>query len=206
MQQRGRPRSFDRDAALDTAMQVFWAKGYEGATVADLTGAMGLKPPSFYGAFGDKGSLFREVVQRYLATKGAGPRRVLEQTTGVRNAVEAMLRCAAELYAAPGAPGGCLVVTAAINCTPEQTVHADDLAARRLDMHAAICERLDQARQAGELRDHADPGALAEFFTTLLQGLALRARDGASHRDLCQSVALGLKVLDDQLVERAPGR
>lgn len=198
MQTRGRPRSFDRDVALDVAMRVFWEKGYEGTTIADLTGAMGLKPPSFYGAFGDKCTLFREAVQRYAETEGAAPMRALTETPTLKDALEAMLHAAIGLYAKPGKPGGCLVVTAAINCTPEHAGHASALAKRRTRMRSTIEARIRQAQAERQLSAQVDARGLAEFYTTVLHGLALRARDGATAEQLMGSVRLAMRALEPQ--------
>ena len=196
MQTRGRPRSFDRDVALEVAMRVFWEKGYEGTTIADLTGAMGLKPPSFYGAFGDKCTLFREAVQRYADNDGAAPMRALRETPTLKGALQAMLHAAIGLYAQPGRPSGCLVVTAAINCTPEHAGHMSELAERRMRMRTAIEARIAQGQAAHELPAHVDAAGLAEFFATVLQGLALRAKDGASIEQLTGSVDLAMRALE----------
>jgi AcrR family transcriptional regulator len=197
MQTRGRPRSFDRDVALDVALRVFWEKGYEGTTVAELTGAMGLKPPSFYGAFGDKDKLFREVVQRYVATHGAEPMRALNDAPTLKGGLEAMLRSAIRLYADPDRPRGCLVMTAAINCTPEHAGHMSALSERRLLMRASIEARIRQAR-AQDLPGDVDEAGLAEFFTTVMHGLALRAKDGASTEQLMSSIGLAMKALEPE--------
>src|SRR5580658_10543786 len=111
----GRPRSFDIDRALDRALVVFWRKGYEGATLADLTKAVGVNRPSLYAAFGDKKALFRKAFDRYLNGPAAYTQEALKQPTA-RAVIERLLRGAADLNTAPRNPGGCLMVQGALAC------------------------------------------------------------------------------------------
>src|SRR6202140_4309582 len=105
----GRPRSFDIDGALDRALHVFWRKGYEGASLSDLTKAAGVNRPSLYAAFGDKEALFHKALDRYLSGPAAYTQEALKEPTA-RAVVERLLRGAADLNAAPRNPGRCLVV------------------------------------------------------------------------------------------------
>src|ERR671919_2398814 len=107
MAERGRPRSFERDTALRRAMEVFWAKGFDGASMADLTGAMGINSPSLYAAFGSKEDLFREAVALYGATEGTEIWSGLQEAPTARAAVERFLRVSAESFTRPGKPRGC---------------------------------------------------------------------------------------------------
>src|SRR5690606_4395845 len=117
---RGRPRSFDRQAALEQATMLFWEHGYEATSMADLTRAMGIGAPSLYTAFGDKKALLEQVVTAYTATHGAFTARALAEEPHARDAVRRMLREAAARYTEPGHPHGCLIISAAVNCgTPE---------------------------------------------------------------------------------------
>ncbi len=113
---RGRPLSFDRDAALETAMHVFWERGYEAASVADLTSAMGITPPSLYTAFGDKEQLFLEAIERYALGYGSAGARALKEESSARGAIERWLLEAANELTQPCHPRGCMVVMAATNC------------------------------------------------------------------------------------------
>src|SRR5215475_1081680 len=116
---RGRPRGFDREEALRRAMEAFWEKGYEGASLDDLLAAMGgISPPSFYAAFGSKEQLFFEVVERYAKTLGSRPVQALERGSTAREGIEAMLREAVAIFCSPDMPPGCVVVLGAINCAP----------------------------------------------------------------------------------------
>ncbi|MBF6482277.1 TetR/AcrR family transcriptional regulator, partial [Nocardia cyriacigeorgica] len=112
MAERGRPRAFDRDVALRRAMEVFWEHGYEGASMTDLTSAMGINSPSLYAAFGGKEALFREAIELYGRTEGGLTARALREEPTARAAIEAMLRDNAVAYTAPDKPHGCMVVLA----------------------------------------------------------------------------------------------
>lgn len=205
---RGRPRSFDRDQALQQAMQVFWSKGYEGTTMADLTEAIGVKAPSLYAAFGDKDALFREVVEVYSRTVSAEPLRLLQAGKGIRADLQAMLRASVRMYSGkttvPGLPAGkgCMVVISAINCAPENSQHSDALSQRRQKRRNEIRARLLQAQREGEIRADADVTALGDFYTSFLNGLALGARDGVSTARLAATLAPAMLPLEQVLVSR----
>src|SRR5882672_2447452 len=126
----GRPRSFDLDKALDRALQVFWRKGYEGASLSDLTKAMGINRPSLYAAFGNKQALFRKAVDRYAQTPAAYLREALLEPTA-RAVVERLLRGGIDLLTGPHNPPGCLLVQGALSCGKRAEPVRRDLAARR---------------------------------------------------------------------------
>ena len=203
---RGRPRSFDREQALHQAMQVFWSKGYEGTTMADLTEAIGVKAPSIYSAFGDKDSLFREAVDLYARTVSAEPLRLLQGGKGIHEDLYGMLRASVRMYsgktAQPGLPAGkgCMVVIAAINCAPENAQHSDAMSQRRHQRRNEIRARLQQAQRDGEIRADADVTALGDFYTSLLNGLALGARDGISASRLNATLRHAMMPLESVLV------
>src|SRR3984893_16481820 len=114
----GRPRSFDTGKALDSAVDVFWSKGYEGASMADLTSAMGIERPSLYAAFGDKEKLFRQVLDHYQKGPGSLVGAVLQEPTA-RRVIERLLRESADAGTDPGNPRGCLFVQGALACGSE---------------------------------------------------------------------------------------
>jgi AcrR family transcriptional regulator len=185
MPRRGRPRSFDRADALLQAMQVFWALGYEGATLTDLQRAMGgITAPSFYAAFGSKEQLFREAVELYSRTLGAPMMKALAEGATARASIEALLQSAVESFCKPGKPRGCLLVLGAINSVPANKRVQDYLRGLRARREKAIQQRLQRGVAEGELPSALDAGALASFYTTLIDGLAIRARDGASVKSL----------------------
>jgi TetR/AcrR family transcriptional regulator, copper-responsive repressor len=181
---RGRPRAFDRDDALEKAMLLFWKRGYDATSVADLASGLGINPPSLYAAFGDKRSLFLEAVERYADRYGSFLPKALQEGATAYQAIERMLHDAAEMYSLPDCPRGCMVISAATNCTPASAGIADDLRARRVASHGAILARLKKGLGDGDLPDTADVGALADFYAATLYGLSALARDGASREAL----------------------
>jgi AcrR family transcriptional regulator len=197
MARRGRPRAFDRDAALRGAMELFWAVGYEAATLEDLQAAMGgISPPSFYAAFGSKERLFYEVVELYRATIGGEPARALDADATGREAIEAMLTTAAGAFCLPGRPRGCLLVMSAMTCARASKAVEDHLQLLRSQAPDLIRRRLERSVQDGDLPPSADLEALVSFYATVLYGLAVRARDGASHETLMAAVAGAMVAWD----------
>jgi AcrR family transcriptional regulator len=158
---RGRPRGFDRDAALDKAVQVFWREGYDGATVATLCAATGLNPPSLYAAFGDKARLFEAALDRYQASSGAFAAAALSEEPTAEAAIRRLLHEAADRLAGDGQPCGCLVVAGAGS---DPAAREAALARRRLSQDA-ITARIEQGAAAGELPPDADPQALARSWS-----------------------------------------
>ncbi|MFB7507227.1 TetR/AcrR family transcriptional regulator [Streptomyces broussonetiae] len=179
---RGRPRSFDRATALEKALMAFWEHGYEATSVSDLTRIMGIGAPSLYAAFGDKRSLFEEVVRVYTDTHGAFGDRALAEEPTARAAVERMLREAAAEYTDPAHPYGCLVVHAATNCSSAEVEGL--LRERRNANIAAFATRIRADVAAGLLPAGTDAGALARHTGAMIQGMSQQARDGASREDL----------------------
>jgi TetR/AcrR family transcriptional regulator, copper-responsive repressor len=179
---RGRPRSFDRATALEKAILAFWEHGYEATSVSDLTRVMGIGAPSLYAAFGDKRSLFEEVVQEYGARYGSFSDRALAEEPTVRAAMERMLREAAVEYTAPGRPHGCLVIHAATNCSSPEV--EESLRVRRNANIAAFESRVRAGIAAGELSADTDAAALARHVGAVIQGMSQQARDGASREEL----------------------
>lgn len=180
--QRGRPRSFDRETALEKAVLAFWEHGYEGTSVSDLTRAMGIGAPSLYAAFGDKQALFAEVVHAYTERYGTFGDRALAEEPTARAAVARTLREAAAAYTEAGRPQGCLVVHAATNCTTPAV--EESLRTRRNQAVAAFESRIGDGVRAGELPADTDAAALARFTGAVIQGMSQQARDGASREQL----------------------
>ncbi len=198
--QRGRPRGFDRKEALLHAMHVFWALGYEGATLTDLQQVMGgITAPSFYAAFGSKEKLFREAVELYSSTLGRPMMDALAAEPRVRAALEALLHTAIAAFTKPGKPRGCMLVFSAINITPANKAVQDHLRKLRARRRKAIRERLERALAEGELPAGADFKAMACFFTTVMDGLAIQARDGASPKTLRFAANCAMSAWDAML-------
>ncbi|NED11434.1 TetR/AcrR family transcriptional regulator [Streptomyces sp. SID9124] len=190
---RGRPRSFDRDAALAAAVRLFWERGYGATSIGDLTEAMGIRPASLYAAFGDKRSLFEEAVTAYGTTPvGTFMRDALEQEPTAYRAFARLLREAARIYADPSHPSGCMVIKAAVNISPQDAGVADRLRGVRNDNVAAWEARLRDARRTGELPERVNPRALAGYFATVIQGMSQRSCDGAAPEELAEIAELAL--------------
>lgn len=188
MAERGRPRAFDRAEALRRAMEVFWEHGYEGASMSDLTAAMGINSPSLYAAFGGKEALFRAAVELYGHTDGGNTARALREEPTARAAVEAMLRDNAAAYTEANKPHGCMVVLAGSTYTTRNTGIRDFLIDKRRETTEDIRRRLERGVAEGDLPPDTDSAALAGFYTTVLYGLSIQARDGASLAELTASI------------------
>ena len=191
----GRPRSFDKDQALKKAMYVFWERGYEGTTMADLIQSIGMKAPSIYAAFGNKDALFKEVIKSYLPIVVEGQLAALNSSSKIYEAVEATLRACVNLYTAEDNPHTCLIMTAAINTAPEHAEHVETLKTLRDKYKAAWEKRFEQAKSDKQLADDANPSELAEYFTTLIQGMTIKAKDGATKDSLMNISKLAMQVL-----------
>jgi len=196
MAERGRPRGFDRDAALRRAMMLFWQRGYEGVSMADLTAAIGVAAPSLYAAFGSKEALFREAIELYRATAGSATCRALECERTARGAVEAMLRDNADAFTDPALPHGCFVILGAINTAPEHAELGSHLLEYRRDTGRKVLDRLRQGVADGELPAGIDLEALANFCSTVLSGLSIQARDGASRAELQAAIDVTMAAWD----------
>ena len=179
----GRPRSFDTERALDCAMRVFREKGYEGASLSDLTGAMGINRPSMYAAFGDKESLFRKVLDRYAGNTRNFFQQALEEKTA-RAVAERLLYSAIDLQACREGPRGCLITQSALVCGDESESIRRELTSLRHQQEAVIRDRLRSAKKDGDLPDDANPADLARFLTTVMQGMSVLANGGASKAEL----------------------
>src|SRR6202166_3926167 len=190
----GRPRSFDIDGALDRALQVFWRKGYEGASLSDLTKAVGVNRPSLYAAFGDKEALFRKALDRYLTGPAAYTREALKEPTA-RAVVERLLQGAADLNTAPRNPGGCLMVQGALVCGDTGDSIRQELVACRAAGEAALRRRFQRAKSEGDLPADADPADLARYIATVIYGMAVQASGGASRDKLQHVVEMALRTL-----------
>ncbi|MES2029490.1 MAG: TetR/AcrR family transcriptional regulator [Pseudomonadota bacterium] len=178
----GRPREFDTDTALDLALHVFWRKGYEGASMTDLTEAMGITKPSLYAAFGNKEDLFRKALDRYVDGPGGYFRTGLEKPTA-REAVEHILYESVEAVTDPKNPG-CLAVQGALCCGDAAETIKQELTARRSKSEDDLRIRFTRAIAEGDLPGDADAGDLARYVSAILQGMAVQAAGGAPREQL----------------------
>jgi TetR/AcrR family transcriptional regulator, copper-responsive repressor len=191
---RGRPRSFDRETALENAMEVFWKHGYEATSINDLTAAMGINPPSLYAAFGDKERLFMEAIERYQQQRAEALELAFESERTARGAVERLLKDTAERLADCGEPRGCMLVMSTTNCSAESAHIQDAVAKRRFALKARLKARIDRAVKEGELPRGTDTTALTDFYGTVIQGMSMQARDGASCKSLLATVETAMRA------------
>jgi AcrR family transcriptional regulator len=202
-----RPREFDRDDALNKAMRLFWAHGYDQTSISQLTEGMGISSPSLYAAFGDKRRLFEDAVECYESGPTAVARRAMAADTATE-VFDAMMDLAVTEYCRPGNPRGCMVIS------------DPTCAAQRGRCRNAIAARLRKAQKAGDLPQAADPRALADYTFAVLTGLSTLARDGGTRRQLratadvarqswAASLALAAQTTDSQqsmTSSTSPGR
>ena len=187
----GRPRAFDAEKALKRAMLVFWRKGYLGASLSDLTEAMGIKRPSLYAAFGNKESLFRKALDHY----SKGPSAYLNEALREPNAravVERMLRGVVDLLTDPQTPPTCLWVHGALSCGDDPL--QEEFAAQRAAGLAELRTRFKRAIAEGDLPAESDADALARYVQTVNFGLTVQASTGASRTELLRIVEIALKA------------
>lgn len=198
----GRPRSFDTDEALDIAMRVFWAEGYEGASLTRLTDAMGINRRSLYAAFGNKEDLFKKSVERYVEGPGAFVAAALDQPTALK-ATEALLYGAVSAHTMPGFPAGCLLVQSALAAGPADESVRRELADRREASVKEVSVRLERAQAEGDIPPTADSQQLARYIIAVSQGLAVQASSGATRAQLHGVVAQTVALLSAALTQRA---
>ncbi|WP_432981254.1 TetR/AcrR family transcriptional regulator [Dactylosporangium sp. CA-233914] len=187
---RGRPRQFDRDVALHTAVMLFWERGYEATSIDDLSAAMGIGIPSLYAAFGSKRKLFDEVVAEYTRLYRSFMTTAIAEEPTLTDGVRRLLHEAAEACTRPGLPRGCLVISAATNTTSPEV--EEGLRKLRTDGVDVLEGLIRQAIDAGELPADTDARALAHYVCATLQGIAQQARDGAERGTLESIAALAM--------------
>ena len=189
MRRTGRPLSFDRDAALTVAMRLFWQHGFEATSIAELTRAMGITPPSLYAAFGDKQRLFREAVDRYLG----GAKKVaetIEQAATARGAARDLLIAAALGDTGADTPPGCLLASSIVSCSNSAADVREELAVIRRGIEAALRSRIERDVRDGLLPAGSDAEMLAGHVFAVVQGMSTLAKDGAG-RDKLLRIAYG---------------
>jgi AcrR family transcriptional regulator len=183
----GRPLSFDPEIALDAAVQVFWARGYDGASIDELSRAMGLKRPSVYNTFGSKADLFCKVVIRYESHCLKIPRVALSKPH-IRDALTEYVAGYIDVVTDPNTPQGCLEINGAVAGSVESEMIRRLLVDRRQAHFAALSARLDQALMANELREGSNTANLADYIITFLSGAALQAKAGVD-RDILLAIS-----------------
>lgn len=189
----GRPRAFCVDEALNRALEVFWRKGYEGASLTDLTDAMGINRPSLYAAFGNKEALFRKALDRYIKEKVSYLHHAISQPTA-RGMAENILLGAARMLTDPCHPVGCLTVKGAMTCGDEAPSVKREIEHVRNSFETGICAKIEGGKASGELPPDTDTVLLCRYLTTMVQGMAVQAANGASCEDLCRVAEMAMAV------------
>ncbi len=200
----GRPREFDIDTAMKTATELFWRKGYEGTSLSDLTGAMGITAPSFYFAFGNKEKLFRIVIEQYYEKQLDLLERALREPT-VRGVAEKFLYGYADVLTRPSHAPGCLALNSSLPSAEDDTVRAW-LADLRGELTVRLRKRFARARGTVELPMDAEPDALARYIAVTAWGLAVEAQSGAKRKDLHSTIAVALMAWPSADVPRPEQR
>ena len=181
---KGRPREFDLDEALAAALRVFWTKGYDGASLTDLTDAMGITRPSLYAAFGNKEALFRNALDLYEQEKLAYVGEALKAPTS-RQVAERLLRGALQMQTSDcEQPRGCMRVISSVACGPEADSIRADLMQRRQSSQRALCDRMQRAKEDGDLPSGTDVDGLCAYLGAIMQGMAVQAGSGATKEQL----------------------
>jgi AcrR family transcriptional regulator len=184
MAARGRPRGFDRTVALERAMELFWDKGFEGTSMADLTAAMGIGSTSLYAAFGAKDDLFREALGHYTQTVGGEIWSAVTEADTAFGAVQGFLMATASSFTRGDCPAGCLVVLSALHANGATDALRAELTEQREQNTRDLADRLRQGVENDEIPPTADVSAIARFYVTVQQGMSIQARDGADRATL----------------------
>jgi len=194
--ERGRPRSFDTDAVLAQATELFWRHGYQGSSLAELTAATGLSKPSLYAAFGDKESLYLQCLERYVQRQVDVQATLLDEEPDARRAVEGFLRAMAGMQSDPKLPGGCFVVTGLAECGNPGTPAAVEAALRKAMLSGGerLRQRLQRGERDGQLPEGTDARRLGALFGAVLNGMAVMAKAGEPRRRLEEAVEAAMMV------------
>ena len=197
----GRPREFDAETALDQAMEVFWRHGYEGATIAQLTEAMGINPPSLYACFGNKEGLLKAALDRYTKLRNVWMDEVVAAPTA-RDVVERMLMGIADKQTDPANPPGCLLVQGGIACGTGSESVPFELAARRSQNEDQLRDRFIRAKAEGDLKPTSDPAALARYVSAVSVGMGVMASSGSDREALQQVASVAVQAVEAQSTAR----
>lgn len=192
---RGRPREFDKAEVLGVALKIFWEKGYEPTSIAEICAATNLVPPSLYAAFGNKSSLFLEAVRYYEQTYWAEPAAQFMAEENLYKAVEDYFQKAARIILSPEAPCGCMAVLSGINISEDETEIIAELKRMRQANKNLFIERMRKAIQSGEIPADTDVPAIAGALAALLEGMSLQAREGLFLSELKAIASLAPRLL-----------
>lgn len=198
VRKRGRPRVLNRETGLEVAANLFWERGYEGTSIADLTAAMGITPPSLYATFGSKEELFRMALNHSISQQNSQRLELLDAKIPVYETLKLFLYDIAEGDTQPDKPRGCIVSTAVLQHSEENASVARTTAALREASIQVLKSRFDRAVSEGELPEGTDTDTLARFYGAVMQGMSAQACDGAC--------TIRLKALVDIALNAWPGK
>lgn len=190
----GRPIGFDKDAALEAAMLLFWKRGFEGTSMADLTRAMGLSPSSIYAAFGDKYALFSLAVKRYMESRAQYATKALEEPT-LEGVIRALFDNRVAFLTTPGHPPTCMTLAGAMGCSVDATPARDLMTEIRKRNEVAMKKRFLEARRSGELSKDINVDDFARYLSSILAGLSIQAANGSTKAELKRISRMALRHL-----------
>jgi AcrR family transcriptional regulator len=190
----GRPIGFDKDAALEAAMLLFWERGFEGTAMADLTQAMGLNPSSIYAAFGDKHTLFRLAVKRYMEKRAQYAGKALEEPT-LERVIRALFDSTVAFLTTPGHPPTCMTLSGVAGCSVDATPARDIMTEIRKQNEVAMKKRFLQARKSGELPKDVNVDDYTRYLSTIIAGLSIQAANGSTKAELKRTAQMALRHL-----------
>ena len=190
----GRPISFDKDAALEAAMLLFWERSYEGTSMADLTQAMGLNPSSIYAAFGDKHALFQLTVKRYMEIRAQYAVKALEEPT-LERFIRALFDNTVAFLTTPGHPPICMTLTGATGCSLDAKPARDLMTEIRKQNQVALRERLLKARKSGEFSKGINLDDYTRYLSSIIAGLSIQAANGSTKQELKRTAKMALRHL-----------
>jgi AcrR family transcriptional regulator len=190
----GRPISFDKEAALEAAMLLFWERGYEGTSMADLTQAMGLNPSSIYAAFGDKQALFSLAAKRYMDIRAQYATEALEEPT-LKRFIRALFDSTVAFLTTPGHPPTCMTLAGAVGCSVDATPARDLMTEIRKQNEAVMRERFIKARRSGELPKDINVDDYTRYLSTIIAGLSIQAANGSTKAELNRTAQMALRHL-----------
>ena len=190
----GRPINFDKDAALEAAMLLFWERGYEGTSMADLTQAMGLHPSSIYAAFGDKHALFQLAVKRYMEKRATYAGKALEEPT-LEKFIRALFSNTVAFLTTPGHPPTCMTLAGAVGCSLSATPARDLMTEIRKQNQVVLRQRLLKARKSGEFSKDIDLDDYTRYLSTIIAGLSIQAANGSTKAELNRTAQMALRHL-----------
>ncbi|SHN61859.1 TetR/AcrR family transcriptional regulator [Bradyrhizobium erythrophlei] len=192
---RGRPAVFDRGAALNAAMKLFWERGYEGTSFDDLTAAMGISASSFYNSFGSKEELYCEATRTYREWAGQWFFAILnDPSIDTKTAFARLFEATAEEFTRGDHPLGCMISLAGTHCSPGMKNIRDMMAEHRAFSESAMAERIRKGVVRGDLAEDTDCDMLAAYYSAMARGLAVQARDGASRQKLSEIGRLAMRA------------